>query len=799
MKQFILFNLLCFCCAIGFAQVSGVVVDNNEQPLYGVTVSVKGTDVKMVTDVDGIFKLNEVAGAKTLVFTSFGFKTKQVAVNAPQNGLNIILFEGNELLQEVVVENRKNKFSRKKTAYVAKLPLRNIENSQVYNTVTEELLISQNVNNFEDALKNAVGVDKLWQSTGRPGDGAGFYAMRGFATQPQLVNGMPGVTNGFINPLNVERVEVIKGPSATLFGSTVSSYGGLINIVTKKPFKGTGGSISLGGGSFNFKKLAVDVNTTDSSTEKFSFRFNAGFQSEDSFQDAGFRESVFMAPSVSYEVNDRLTLNLSYELSSTSQTNPTFLFFNRTVPLAFNTIDELNYNPELSLTDDSISIKNPTQNYRGEIAYKITDNWSSQTLISGGKAQSKGKYTFLWNFADWSDPANPQTTPFFSVFAQNSDAETNSFDIQQNFTGDFKLGNVRNRLVVGVDYLETQNIDKSSDFATLNAIDIQGNVLQGLPTNLSSVNLVLAGAATSDINVNQNILSAYVSDVVNILPELSVMAGVRYDRFNYKGDKNTADDDATEYVKSTISPKFGVIYQPILNKVSVFANYQNGFNYVNPELAPVNIADPSAGLQLRSFDLENADQLEGGVKTNLFNNKLEATVSYYNITVSNKIIGFGPSKQQDGKVKSQGFELDINAYPVDGLNVRGGFAYNDSEIVETASDPSLIGQRFGEAGADITYNFWADYRFLEGAIKNFGITAGFNGASDYNTMEGYPNVGEFILPAYTVFNAGVYYDHTKFRVSFNVNNLTDETYYKGWSTVTPQQPRAFFGALTYKF
>lgn len=780
-----------------FAQVSGVVVDNNGEGLYGVTVTVKNSEIFTVTEADGSYKLDKLSGEQTLVFSSVGYKTKEVAVNAPANDVSIKLYEGNELLEEIVVENRENKFSRKKTAYVAKLPLKNIENSQVYSTVTEELLVSQNVNYFEDALKNAVGVDKLWQSTGRAGDGAGYYSLRGFATQPQLVNGMPGITNGFINPLNVERVEVIKGPSATLYGSTVTSYGGLINIVTKKPFKGTGGTISAGGGSFGFHKLAVDVNTTDAS-EKFSLRFNAGFQSEDSFQDAGFRKSHFMAPAISYQVNDKLTLNLSYELSATEQTNPVFLFLNRYAPLAFNNLDELNYDNSLSLTDDSVSIKNPTQNYRGEIAYKITDNWSSQTIVAGGNAKSQGYYTYLWNFADWTDPTNPQPTPYFALYAQETDAETNSFGVQQNFTGDFKIGEVRNRLLVGVDYLKTQNLDNSSNWNAVNATTAQGQLIQGLAVNQDNIDLVLTGIGNVNTDVNQNILSAYVSDVVNITPQLSVMAGVRYDRFQYEGDKNTDTDDLTEYTKSTFSPKFGVVYQPIANKLSVFANYQNGFQYVNPQLTLSDFSDPTS-LVLLSYDLENANQYEGGIKTNLFNNKLEATVSYYNITVDNKIIGFGPTQQQDGKVNSQGVELEVNAYPVDGLNIRGGFAYNDSEVLESESDPSIVGRRFQESGAEITYNFWADYRFLDGAIKNFGVTAGLNGSSEYNTMIGYPSVGDFYLPAYTVFNAGLYYDHEKFRVSFNVNNLTDEEYYKGWSTVTPQQPRAYFGSLIYKF
>lgn len=107
----------------------------------------------------------------------------------------------------------------------------------MYNTITTDLLESQIVTNFDDALKNAAGVENLWTSTGRGGDGAGYYSMRGFSVQPQLVNGLPGLTNGTINPANIERIEVLKGPSATLFGNAVSSYGGLINVVTKNPMQ----------------------------------------------------------------------------------------------------------------------------------------------------------------------------------------------------------------------------------------------------------------------------------------------------------------------------------------------------------------------------------------------------------------------------------------------------------------------------------------------------------------------------------------------------------------------------------
>ena len=785
--------------SIAFSQngsVKGTITNNNNNPLYGVNIILKNTTKGSLSNEKGYFEVNNITKGDYLISISYlGYKTKEIAVSIKNNETvdleTILLYEGNELLQEVVIDtNRDNKFSRKQSAYVSKMPLKNIENSQVYNTVTNQLLVSQSVNSFEDALKNAAGITKLWSSTGRSGDGAGYYSSRGFAVQPQLVNGVAGITNGFINSSNVERVEVIKGPSGTLFGSSVTSYGGLINIITKKPYSGNGGEITVSGGSNDFAKINLDVNL--SSKDKVSFRLNSGYQKDNSFQDAGFKKSYFIAPSLSYKVNNNLAFNVSYEASENEQTNETFLFLNRYGPLAFNSIDELNYDTNLSFTNNDVTIENATQNFRGEIAWKITDNWSSQTLIAGGIAKSEGYYTYLWNAADWSDPAAPIGTENFSLYAQDTDAKTKTINLQQNFNGSFKLGDLENKLLVGVDYLNSKTIDNSSNWGYLHSINLQGDLIYGEPViNADNLSTALSGLGNVDSDIRQNVFGAYISDVIKVLPSLSLMASLRYDRFNYEGDQKTDTDDETEYVESTLSPKFGIVYQPILNKLSVFANYQNGFSYLNPQY----ITDYSTGVtSLQAYDVEQADQLEFGIKTNLFNNKLETTLSYYSINVDNKY--YWSTKTQDLKVNSQGVELEINTNIINGLNLHTGFSYNDSEITDSPSATYLEGNRYGESGPEITYNFWADYKFLE----KFGVGAGFNGQTEYDTMVDYKAVtGSFNIPSYTIFNASIYYETSKFRIGVKGNNLADKEYYSGWSTVTPQNKRVILGTFNYKF
>jgi len=822
----LLFTCVLFCLGLQAQEgsVKGNIITNDGTPLEYVSVKIEGTTIGGQTDAQGQFEIvNVKEGEQTIKLSYVGYKSKIVTINVSGETTvgEFVLYQGNELLEEVLItKERSNPFSRKQSAYVSKLPLKNMENAQVYSTVTNELLVSQTVTTFEDALKNATGVDKLWASTGRGGDGAGYFNMRGFAIQPQLVNGLPGITNGTINSANVERIEVIKGPSATLFGSTVTSYGGLINIVTKKPYQGFGGSASFTTGSYGLNNVVFDVNTAIDKKENIYFRLNSAYHTEDSFQDAGFKKSLFVAPSITYKASDKLTLSLYSEISQAEQTNPTFLFLNRTVPVQWENLDALNYDTKKSFTSNELSIKNPSANIKAEMDYAFSDKIRSQTIVATGNTSSNGYYSYLWNdeYGLLTGGLSPNTKTF-SLNVQKVNAKTTTFDIQQNFIADVKIGKMRNRTVLGVDYFSKTISDNSSGFAFVHNVNLQGDVvnydnpytddfnpsttadIETTPVYLttSSIDNILANSANNNSKLKQNVFSTYINNVLNILPTLSVMTGLRYDLFDYRGNVNTKSDDEKEYTKGTFSPKLGIVFQPIKDQLSVFGNYQNGFSNVNPEFVPSDPANPASPQILKSYDLEQANQWEFGVKTNLFKNKLNATVSYYNITVKDKVIGFGAAKTQDGEVESNGYEIEINANPIKGLNVRAGYSKNDAEVTKSPTNTILIGKRYEEAGPEKTYNFWATYKFHNTFLKNFGIGFGFNGASEQNIMAGYPSVGTFNLPSYTVFNNSIFYQAKKYRIGLKLNNATNEAYYKGWSTINPQKPRTVLANIKYIF
>ena len=784
--------------------LSGTVKDNNQAPLFGVNVSLKNITKGTQTNKNGEFEISNLEnGDYTLLISYLGFKTREIQLSVSNNqNINletITLYEGNEILSEVIVQGeRRNKFSRKKTAYVSKLPLKDIENTQVYSTVTNEILKSQVVTNFDDALKNATGVEQLWTSTGRGGDGAGYFSLRGFSVQPQLVNGLPGLTNGTINPANIERIEVLKGPSATLFGNAVSSYGGLINVVTKKPYVGTGGELSFTSGTYGLNQIVGDFNTALSKEDNLYFRLNTAYTTEQSFQDAGFRKSFFIAPSLSYKVNNRLSFSFYGEITQAEQTNPTFLFLNRSAPTVASNLDELNYNNKLSFTSNDLTLQNPTQNYRIEMDYKLSDTWQSQTLLSKSSTSTKGYYSYLFDFGILEGNT-------YSRFINKQNANTQTTDIQQNFIGDFKIASLRNRVVIGLDYFNETQTNNSTGYAFYGNItpnggsngdnpftpDLEDDLF---PLSTSGVDAILASQGVSNVKSKYHIYSLYVSDVINFTDNLSAMIGLRLDHFDNEGDLANLEDD---YDQTTLSPKFGIVYQPIKDKLSVFGNYQNGFTNVAPQL----VGNPDDGPQtLQTFDPEQANQLEFGIKTNLFNNRLNATISYYDIKVKDRVITDPSSpfnKIQGGEVVSKGFEIEINANPINGLNIRAGYSNNDSETTKS-DNTEILNRRPLEAGPETLYNFWVNYEFQEGSLQGFGLGLGFNGASERFAIN-YASTGDFILPSYTIANASVFYQADKYRIGLKLNNAFNKEYYKGWTTINPQMPRALLANISYKF
>lgn len=772
----------------GSGIIKGKISTADGQPAAFVTIQFKGLKRTAVTGEDGTFIVrNLAAGTYELEISLAGYETttKTVIVSDKETiAITIELKLSEKELETVTVTSGRRKFIRKSSDYVSRMPLKNLENPQSYSTISHELMKEQIIVNVDDALKNAPGIDKLWSSTGRGSDGAAYFTLRGFAVQPSMINGIAGLSNGGLDPANIERIEVIKGPSGTLFGSSLVSFGGLINIATKKPYERFGGEISYTGGAFGLNRVAADFNTPLGKDSNVLFRVNAAYHYENSWQDAGFKKSVFVAPSLIYKASDRLNFHFNAEFYSSESTNTLMVFLNRTRQLTATTPQELGIDYKRSFTANDITIKTPTVNLYGQMNYKISDQWTSQTVVSQSVRKSQGLYSYVM-FLGATD-----TLLSRYVGAQNSTGTTT--DIQQNFIGDFKILGMRNRLVAGLDFFNAKGNNNTAYVVFDNVNSVKPDDVRYGQISKAAVEAKLAAITPAKNTTNQYTYSAYASNVLNVTNRLLAMVSLRVDRFDNKGTYNIANSKTTgAYAQTAFSPKFGLVYSVVKDKVSVFANYMNGFKNVAAATQPDGTVS--------NFKPQQANQWEGGVKMELFGGKLAGTISYYDIFVTN-VTRPDPEKAgftiQDGNIFSRGIEADIIANPLPGLNVIAGYAYNDSRNDET--DKTTIGLRPVSAGPQNLANAWVSYTLLNGDFKELGLGFGGNYASE-NKITNTTTTGIFTLPEYTVFNASLFYNARTFRVGVKVDNLTDKEYFKGWTTVEPMMPRRVSANVSFRF
>lgn len=756
-------------------EITGTVTTIDGEPAQAVTVRLKGFNKSAKTNSAGSFEFKKVPfGKYTVEVSMVGYKpstaSTELTEENPLSTVDIKLNSSTQDLEEVVVRTGGNRFAKKESDDVSKMPLKNIENPQVYTIVSKELMKEQLVTDYNSAFKNVPGAGIAEVRN----QGRTTSMSRGFPT-PQLVrNGVASFTYNTIDPANLERIEVIKGPSATLFGSTVSSFGGLFNRVTKKPFDEFKGEISYSGASWDLNRLTADVNTPVNADKTALLRVNAAYHNERSFQDAGFYKSFLIAPSFSYAINDRLTLLIDAEVSNNNATSPT-----RFTPFTkgkLTSITQLNIPYNLSFANNTVNYTGNQYNIFTQLKYKISDTWNSQTVISRTRSSADGYVVALTGTSDTqlSQAVTYQQYPYFGT------------DIQQNFIGNFKIGSLKNRVVAGLDYY---SLRATRNDATVNMPALSFDKPGAAYNNFTVENvapLFTTAKFTNFVSNNENTYSSYVSDVLNVTDRLLAMAGIRVDRYFNKGTYTPSTGiTAGNYNQTALSPRFGLVYQVVKDKVSVFGNYMNGFTNVS-----------GSDFNGNTFKPQQANQLEGGLKFDL--SKISATLSYYDIRVTNVTRDdpdhtTGSFQIQDGTQLSRGFEAEVVANPFPGMNIVAGYTYNDSKY--TKSNASVLGLRPTTAGSPRAANLWASYRLIHGAAQGLGI--GFGGIYGSEYYQTNTATFKFSIPSYVVLDASVFYDQPRYRIGMKVDNLTNEKY---WSyRLAAQAPTKVTGSVTFKF
>lgn len=763
-------------------KIKGIVKTSDGEALAYASVLLADTRYGVMSNNEGVFSFEAPSGKYTLIVTYAGFTTSRLSVEIQSDelhdvGVIRVKAASNELREVIVSDIQKNKFARKESNGIARMPLADLENPSSYSVVTKEIMQEQIAIDYNTAVASVPGV----VVNNGVNDSGNDVTLRGFRGQATFRNGLAIDPRTQSEIANVERIEILKGPAGTLFGGAMSTYGGIVNTITKKPFESFRGEVSYTTGSWGLNRFTADVNTPLNEDRTALMRVNASAHTQSSFQDAGFLRSTSFAASMLFKTSEKTSVRFDAEVYSPTKTLNAFV--RNSNILTVSSIKELNLTHRRSFTSDDIGTNRTSVYAMAEIEHKISNQWISRTSFQHGESGESNSIFLVLTYLN-DDSISRGIRPFdqYRIITDN---------LQQNFIGDFKIGGLRNRMVIGLDYFaHTLNYQfanfpaaggRTSVFAPYDAVRLDDDT----PWNAISRDQVndLQRANTVNQRDQYYTLSAYASDVINITDHLLAMASLRVDRYENQRTLVSGVKQDNAYDQVQLSPKFGLVYQVLKDRVALFGNYVNGFRNIAPGFD--NNGD------VVNWKPEQANQIEGGVKFDLFNNKLSSTISYYNIEVKNMVRAIDNiTSVQDGNQKSKGFEMELIANPIEGLNIIAGYGYNDNEY--ELANASSEGKRAPWTPVHVA-NFWISYKLLEGKVKGLGFGAGVNHAG-----KTYMEVSNtFSVPAYTIVGATVFFDQPKYRVGLKVNNLTNQTYWNFYGQ--PQKPAEIVANISYKF
>lgn len=643
-----------------------------------------------------------------------------------------------------------------------KLPLALERTPSNVGAVTRALFDDQNALVLGDALRNVSNVNV------QPGFGVhDFFVVRGFDSLSSalvLTDGAPEPEATFYQLYNVDLVEVLKGPGGFLYGS--NPLAGTVNLVRKQP--GVVSHLRLGGtaGSFSTFEGNADANLASRDRRVFG-RINVLARDAGSWRDGKDSTVVGVNPALTWLPAEGQTLNVNFEYLRSEFTPEAGIpvLLDEQAPVD----DATDFNSPLDFSEQDV--------LRFQVDYEAR-------LSAGVTIRNKLYYRGL----DWDSAgtliSGLAPTPFGGLAVIRT--QIGLLD-DQDFVGnqlegilELDTGSVHHNLLTGVE-VSRQADSFALDVGFLSPVNLLSPVDTGLPP------FPIPGQAVSG-SPRSLIVAPYAIDQITLSERFQVLAGARLDSIDFEDDLTFRDRHDAE-----VSPMFGAVFLPA-PAVSLYANYSRSF------------APPSA----RAFgqpEPENSEQVEAGVKLSFLDRRARLGAAVYHLERENIAIpddnGF---TQQIGNQRSRGFELELAAEPGGGLRAVASYAYNDAELTDFAEIvrvpisatellPTVI-DRSGNRPAfapEHLLDIWASKTF------DGDLAVGLGGR--YIGRQHIAEDNVFVIPDALILSGAVSYDWRGYRLSLNVQNLTDTGYLTrgfGAGSVTPGSPIAAFVRLSYR-
>ena len=661
----------------------------------------------------------------------------------------------------------------------AKIPLSVQDTPQSVNVISGELLRQQSVSRLEDALKNVPGV------TLNAGEGAArgdTINIRGFAAFNDFF--LDGVRDAAIyvrDPFNLESIEVLKGPSATLFGR--GSTGGAVNQVSKAPALSPLGVLTADVGTNDEYRATVDIDQPIGPSA--ALRLNAmGESSGVADRDYVRNRHWGLAPEASFGIGEPTTATLAYFHLSENDVPDSGVPFVGGAPARVNRSNFYGLASDHAISDVDIGTLRIKHDFNENLTIASTTRYASYafnyqfdapnfgSVASGGEGPPTGGQALSTILVGRDSPSS-------------SGVQTNLTE-QVDLTARFDTGVLHHTLVTGIELArQTNRLDSYA-----NPFNANNNWIPETPLLDPDPNQARPfEAVTKTQHTTAESEAAYVTDTVNIGQHLDLIAGVRVDRFAADYRQTTLSTGAVlplSHVDVVPSPRVSLVFKPTAWQ-SFYASYGTSFD---PSAEALTLTTKTANL-----GPVKATTYEAGSKTGLLDGRLLLTAAVFHTEVDNAQVNDPENPTLtalQGNETVRGFELGATGHITQKFEVTAGYTYLDGRTTGDAGVPVI---KYNDVLipnlARNAFNLWTEYKITAPWEVGLGVNYLDKRLGDIVTSAS----PAAVVPSYVVWSAMTSYKiNDRLKLQLNVINLFDALYFDNVYYTSPSENHVIPGA-----
>lgn len=604
---------------------------------------------------------------------------------------------------------------------------------QSITVVTQKQIQDQAPLSMAEAMRYVPGIGVSSGEGNR--DAVVFRGQR--STGDFYIDGIRDDVQYFRDFYNIDRIEVLKGPNGMIFGRGGS--GGVINRVRKEANWAPIHEIKFSAGTYDHKRFSLDVGHVIN--DMVAIRLNGLFEDSENFRDGFELQRYGVSPTITIKPTNRTKVVIHTELFDDER------IADRGIPSFMGSP----FNTKRSTFFGGPAARSPTDTTAMSIGMLIEHKFNNNVIIRNRTSYANFDKFYQNIFAG----SSVNTAGMVTLGAYNDTTERENFFNQTDLLLTFDTWRFNHKVVTGVE-VGRQVTDQVRLRGHFNGVSTTEVVSASFPNTATPVIFFNRGLQDSNNHVSNSLVSVFIQDQIEILPQLQAILGVRYNRFEVDFKRKDFLQPELNSRDDLIDPRFGLIFKPI-EQVSIYGSYSLSHQ-------------PRAGDQLKSITVTNATlepekftNIEAGIKWDILPN-LAATTAFYQLDRDNVILPTGIAGVSFlGKgTRVRGVEAGINGQITDAWNIIGAYAYQEGTLDTT-------GATLGELPKH-TYSIWNRYDFTPW----FGAAFGVIGRSKMFTT----TTNRVTLPAFARVDAALYGRINKYlRAQVNIENLFDVNYF----------------------